>query len=159
MSSGCRFVAEDMKATKRPSAEIAGSVEPSLPLAPVAPLARLTSVVVFVCRSRTNTSTRARPSSSGWRFVAVESKATKRPSAEIARTRNESSFPLAPAAPDARLTRSRSSFAAHAAAASAASATARQQASTLAGRSQRGLGPPSSLRVTVSVSSAGPRPR
>ena len=62
-----------MKATKRPSAEIAGSLEPWFPLTPVAPVARLTSVVVFACRSRTNTSKDGRaPASSGWRFVAVE---------------------------------------------------------------------------------------
>jgi hypothetical protein len=101
-SSGWRFVATEVKATKRPSAETAGSKEPSLPLAPVAPAARLTSVVVPATKSRTNTSVFVSVSS-GCRFEALEWKATKRPSAETA-GKPEKSFPLAPAAPAARLT-------------------------------------------------------
>src|SRR4051794_4471957 len=42
-SSGCRFVALELKATKRPPAASAAAVEPSLPVAPSAPPARLTS--------------------------------------------------------------------------------------------------------------------
>ena len=101
-SSGCRFEAPELKATKRPSAEIAGSEELPSPLAPVAPVARLTSVVVFACRSRTNTSVIASVSS-GCRFEASDSNATERPSAEIA-DRMERPFALAPVAPSARLT-------------------------------------------------------
>ena len=54
-ASGDRFEANDAKATKRPSAEIAPSKETPFPGAPFAPAARLTSDVVFVCRSRTST--------------------------------------------------------------------------------------------------------
>src|SRR5262249_11274326 len=122
-----RFEAREVKATKRPLAEIEGSSDARFPLAPPTPLARLTSVVVFVWGSRTNTSTSPSPSA-GSRFEAEESKAT-RPSAEIV---GWSDWPtaLAPLAPLALLMRSRSSFAAEAAPASAASASARQQATT-----------------------------
>src|SRR5262249_8367545 len=101
-SAGSRFVARESKATKRPSAEIGAAEEALFPSAPAAPPARLTSVVVFVCRSRTNTSPPRSPSL-GSRLVAKDSKATKRPSAEI-EGELESEFPLAPAAPLARLT-------------------------------------------------------
>jgi hypothetical protein len=47
------------------------------------PPARLTSIVVFVARSRTYTSS-VESESSGSRFAASELKATKRPSAEMA---------------------------------------------------------------------------
>src|SRR4029077_7577286 len=90
-SSGSRFEANEWKATKRPSAEIAGVREKLLSaLAPVAPLARLTSVVVFACRSRTKTFPLVSPSS-GSRFEAADAKATKRPSAEIAGVEDPSS--------------------------------------------------------------------
>src|SRR5215475_9561537 len=126
-SLGSKFDAEDANATNRASAEIAGWFDSALALAPAAPLARLTSVVVFVCRSRTNTSSVASPSA-GSRLDADESKARKRPSEEMEGSK-ESAFPSAPATPVARLTRSRSSFAGQATAASVASASATQQAS------------------------------
>ena len=102
VSAGSRFDAVESKATKRPSAEITGRNESSFPLAPSAPEARLISVVVPACRSRTNASPVASVSS-GCRFEAFESKATKRPPAEITGTR-DAPLPLAPAAPEARLT-------------------------------------------------------
>ncbi len=102
-SSEWRFDASELNATKRPSAEIAAEEESSFPLAPAASVARLTSVVVFVSRSRTNTS-KVASVSSGCRFEAPELKATKRPSAEIAGT-SDSPFPFAPATPATSLAR------------------------------------------------------
>ena len=81
VSPGTRLLASELKATKRPSAEIAGSKLSPLPWTPPGP--RLTRWVVPVWRSRTNTSSTPLVSP-GTRLVASESKATKRPSAEIA---------------------------------------------------------------------------
>ena len=72
---------------KRPSPEIAEPKELVFPLAPVAPAARLTSVVVFACRSRTSTSM-VRGVVVGVQVPAPELKATKRPSAEIGARRS-----------------------------------------------------------------------
>ncbi|GAB3842080.1 hypothetical protein GCM10029963_14530 [Micromonospora andamanensis] len=73
--------AVEAKATYRPSALIAGVPAPASASVPSA--ARLTRVVTPVARSRTNTSS-AWLVSPGTRFVAVEAKATYRPSALIA---------------------------------------------------------------------------
>src|SRR5262249_650253 len=81
-SAGWGFAGREWEGAKGRSAEIDASEESLLPLAPAAPPARLTSVVVFVCRSRTNTSPPRSPSL-GSRLVAKDTKATKRPSAEI----------------------------------------------------------------------------
>ena len=77
-SPATRFVALESKATKPPSAEMAG-----LLLAPSACMpswVALTSVVVPATRSRTKMS-EAPFTSPGTRFQANDSKATKRPSA------------------------------------------------------------------------------
>ena len=83
-SGKTRFVAEDAKATKRPSAEIAGS--PLSPLPSIAPGPRFTRLVTPVTRSWTKMSRTPLPSGKT-RFVAEDVKATKRPSAEIAGSR------------------------------------------------------------------------
>ena len=67
------MAAREKKATKRPSAEIAGLTEMPFALAPSAPVARLTSVVVLVCRSRTNRSS-SPVRSAGSRLSAKELK-------------------------------------------------------------------------------------
>lgn len=74
--------ASDANATKRPSAEIDGEYESPFAFRPPDPEARLTSVVVFVWRSRTKT-LGAWFRSPGWRLEASDMNATKRPSAEI----------------------------------------------------------------------------
>ena len=70
--SGSKFDASDSKATWRPSSEMLGAREGPSPLTLSA---RLTSLVVPACRSRTKTSSVASPSA-GSRFVAVDAKAT-----------------------------------------------------------------------------------
>ena len=66
----------EANATELPSAESDGSAEPvAVSLAPLAPVARLTSVVVLSCRSRTKTSMLS-SASSGSRLEAFEEKAT-----------------------------------------------------------------------------------
>ncbi len=52
VSAGSSWAVE-LNTTRVPSSEIAGSSEGPFPPAPPAPLARLTSSVVFVCVSRT----------------------------------------------------------------------------------------------------------
>ena len=81
VSPGTRLVAPDWKATKRPSALIAGNPLVSLPSSPA--LETLTRSVVPACRSRTNTS-KCPVVSPGTRLVAADMKAMKRPSALIA---------------------------------------------------------------------------
>jgi hypothetical protein len=73
-----------------------------LPFAPLAPVARLTRVVVFATRSRTNVSTVR--SVSDPRFVAKEPKETRVPSPEIDGL-TEVKLPLTPFTPVARLAR------------------------------------------------------
>src|SRR5256885_1385746 len=82
-SPAARLAAPEWKATKGPSAEIGGAKLAPLACAPWE--LTLTRVVLPVLRSRTKTS----PTpfvSPATRLLAVESKVTKRPSAEIART-------------------------------------------------------------------------
>ena len=79
LSSALRLSAREAKATNRPSAEIEGSREPRSAGAPDAAFARLTRVVVFLCRSRT----KVPATDSALRLWASDWKATKRPSAEI----------------------------------------------------------------------------
>ena len=80
--SGCEVVRERLERHVAAVGRDRGSSELLSPLAPAGPEARLTSVVVWVARSRTKTS-RSSVVSSGWRFVAAETKATRRPSAEM----------------------------------------------------------------------------
>ena len=98
-----RLPATEWKATKRPSAEIEASSDDASPPAPAGPLARLTNVVVFVCRSRTKTSGVSSFASSAVKFSDTEVNATKRPSAEIDGAA-ENPSPASPATPLARLT-------------------------------------------------------
>ena len=101
-SSLLRLVAVEANATYRAFAEIDGSVESASAPTPAALSARLTSVVVAVCRSRTNTLVTA-SLSSALRLSAWETNATNRPSAEM----TESvlwPFAGAPVGPLARLT-------------------------------------------------------
>jgi hypothetical protein len=88
---------QNTNATERPSEEIAGSSD----RAPRASAGRGTSSVRLRRRSRTYTS-RALSRSSGCRFEARDSNATKRPSAEIDAF-SDRPLPWAPRAPDARL--------------------------------------------------------
>src|SRR5690242_2032904 len=85
VSPGTRLRARDQKATRRPSAEIEGQrLRRSLCFGPPRrPLeVTLTRLVSPVLRSRTKTSM-ARFASWRTRFEASETKATRRPSAEI----------------------------------------------------------------------------
>src|SRR5438445_6238564 len=83
VSPPTRLLALDRNATKRPSAEIGAAKLSPLACAPWE--LTLTRVVLPVLRSRTKTSPTAFVSPPT-RLVAVESKATKRPSTEIERT-------------------------------------------------------------------------
>src|SRR5688572_25801119 len=96
-SAGSRFVARDVKATNRPLALIVASNEPTVALAPDAPVALDTRTVVEATRSRRYTSG-ALSVSLGWRFVPWELNATKRPSAEI-EPPPEPEFALTPVVP------------------------------------------------------------
>src|SRR5207302_9890426 len=88
VSPHTRFVASDQKTTKRPFALIEG---PSLPrFASFPALSTLTRSVVWVRRSRTNTSPPPLLSP-GPRLVATEAKATNRPTALIARVEHSPS--------------------------------------------------------------------
>ena len=80
LSSMLRLLASDWKATKRPSAEIDGWNELSSPPTPL--VARLTNRVVPFLRSRTKMFSKLSLSLS-LKLFALDSKATKRPSAEI----------------------------------------------------------------------------
>src|SRR5439155_797933 len=80
VSPPTRFEANEPKATKRPSAEIDGPPLMSFPSMPAE--LTLTRVVVPVSRSRTKTSETPFVSPPT-RFEASETKATKRPAAEI----------------------------------------------------------------------------
>jgi hypothetical protein len=75
-SAGWRSDELESKATKRPSAEIAGWAELPSPVAPAAPAARLTRAVVFACRSRSKTWLVKLRVTSGSRFPANEEKVT-----------------------------------------------------------------------------------
>src|SRR5205814_1751554 len=81
LSPTTRSVAAELKATKLPSALIAGPYR--LPFVSVLEESTLTRSVVPVCRSWTNTSMEPLVSP-GTRLAASEAKATKRPSALIA---------------------------------------------------------------------------
>src|SRR5262249_43927384 len=81
VSFGTRLDAAEKNATRGPSPLMAGSVLASFACAPA--LLTLTRSVVPVCRSRTNTSV-VPLVSPGTRLLAVEVKATKRPSVLIA---------------------------------------------------------------------------
>src|SRR5438552_3772355 len=83
VSPPTRLLALDRNATKRPSAEIGAAKLSPLACAPWE--LTLTRVVLPVLRSRTKTSPTVFVSPPT-RVVAVESKVTKRPSAEVART-------------------------------------------------------------------------
>ena len=85
VSPGTRLVAYESKATNRPSAEIAAPELTPLPWTPPGPT--LTRWVVPVWRSRTNTSRHA-VGVARHQVGGVRSKATNRPSAEIARARS-----------------------------------------------------------------------
>src|SRR5215217_499771 len=102
LTSRLRLLAFDSKATERPSPEIDAKREASSPTAPLGPLARLINWVVSVCRSRTKTSVTPFPSTA-LRLLASDSKATKRPSAEIEGL-DELPSPPGPVAPPVRLT-------------------------------------------------------
>src|SRR4051794_11203258 len=78
-ASDTRPGASETKATRRPSAEMTGSVDVPRATAPVAPLARLTRVVQPISRSRTYTLA-TRETLSADRFLASDTKATRRPS-------------------------------------------------------------------------------
>jgi len=78
-SPGTRLLDQEVNATKRPSAEIAG--DPLSPPPCTHGVPKLARVVVPAPRSRTNTSS-APFVSPVTRFVAKLSKTTKRPSAE-----------------------------------------------------------------------------
>ena len=71
----------EVKATKRPVAEIEGSEESAWPGAPFTPSARETRTVVPSRMSRTKTSRAPSPSAS-LRFVAYDENATNRPLSE-----------------------------------------------------------------------------
>jgi hypothetical protein len=73
VSAASRFVACDSKAMKRPPEAIDGNCDAALPFVPA--VARLTSVVLPLTRSCTNTSGVASVSPPA-RFVATESNAT-----------------------------------------------------------------------------------
>src|SRR5439155_24492956 len=79
LSPATRFEAFDAKLTNAPLALIAGAADAPLAGAPSRPA--LTSEVVPVCRSRTNTSP-APFASPGTRFDASDRNTTKRPSAD-----------------------------------------------------------------------------
>src|SRR5205085_986013 len=99
VSPATRLLATESKATKRPSAEIAGRKVAPLPCAPCE--STLTRLVLPVLRSRTKTSLTAFVSPAT-RLLADERKATKRPSGEIA----GSLLPPLPCAPcESTLTR------------------------------------------------------
>jgi hypothetical protein len=85
LSSLLRLSALELKTTNRPVAEIAASKDsPSPALSGAVPLCREARIVVSVWRSRTNTSYSNEASTSrSLRLSASDSKATKRPSAEI----------------------------------------------------------------------------
>jgi hypothetical protein len=80
VSPPTRFEAPEMKATKRPSAEIEAPKPPKSACTPA--VLTLTRLVVPVWRSRMKTSDSPFVSPPT-RFEATDSKATKRPSAEI----------------------------------------------------------------------------
>ena len=102
-SSGARLLADDSKATNRPEGERSGLPEVSLPGAPAAPLARLTSVTVAAAISRTNTFATLL-SSSLERLFASDVKATRFPSPEMLGL-TASPLAAAPLAPARLLTR------------------------------------------------------
>ncbi len=81
MSPATRFEAHEWNATYRPSPLTAG--QPLWPLGDEPPTARLTRVVVAVCRSWTKMSDHP-PPSPGTRSLAAETNATYRPSALMA---------------------------------------------------------------------------
>jgi hypothetical protein len=111
-SSALRLAATDTKTTRPPSGKMVGTNESPVAEAPVMLSARLTRVVVPLCRSRTNTSEHGVGSvhssgqespSSLLRLPAVEANATNWPSAEVVGPVESASAPT-PVAPSARLT-------------------------------------------------------
>jgi hypothetical protein len=101
LSSLLRLSASESNATRRPSPEIAGLKESPSPAAPEAPLARLTNVVVFACRSCTKMLSPRWASPAA--LLTSDWKAAKRPSAEIEASNAPPSI-AGPVTPLARLT-------------------------------------------------------